>query len=897
MTEELPEWFETPNVPLHEGRGQSQYVRPFTTQQLSEFGRILIEQFIRKVVESVAGAFIPGGGTAIDQLTDWAFNNVFHIPESALGSILDGGFIKSTLVQPLINAISQGFGGGDGLGFDDLADFLGELVFGGAEWDELFSGITGQDGGLEDLVGLLTGGLFGNIAPGRISFVPTGAIGTDSANLFDNPGFDGGIAFDEVYGWTHDAAVGHSNLGSARIAADGTLHTLYSNPIAVDVNQTIPMGAWVEHTGVTATASSNAIQIAVAAYEGTGPAASLISETLFKGILSPSGNSSNPGENNFIHLEDTYTVPAGVDEIRMVCKILPAATAGVIHFDDGHAQTTRLLPIPFIDGLPTQLGDLVEFGAGIVDNIANALGHIGSGFNPFDLLDFLGPGNIPNANVGGIFGGGNIGVNIQDFIDMGIQGLSGGLSTGYFLADWKQALQFIPPDNVTGAGGLPTVRNTFSSMWDLVTSGLRLTDLFGVDLPDFANAGQDVSFTSLNSGILAGAHEVTLGYRTNNPVESSMERTGVANFNWTLLGVGSTPSSIAVTQANSLGGVIRMSNSDTKGTIFWRSIYTGSITGFYINVGKIDDATGAVTHLYQTPNIAGNLTTSWSWDYYQPAAVDRIVHGPDDALLIEFQVVGSGTVNIAGLDFQWASDNMPGAITRKPGITRATAGTHPTLALSAAQYTSALTTKTPWFSLARFDVPITYHPPEAWASVSAGAFSYPIPAWAQVAGTLIDYWAIGGGGGGQSGGYFVTAEGGSKATWISGTFTYGTDIPLGTTTLTGNVADNASGGINPFALDPGDNGTATTITGIGGGFTTKSAAGGFGGGRAGNNTSAAQGEAAGNSPARGGIIQFGGASAGVNNDGNRPGGGGGSGYPAVGRQGAEGQVFFRARQP
>lgn len=551
--------------------------------------------------------------------------------------------------------------------------------------------------------------------------------------------------------------------------------------------------------------------------------------------------------------------------------------------------------------LASALGPIIDVLVGIVSMFGT--GSTPGSFDPTDAItnlitNFINPNTlIDSGAILGFLGSGDIGQNIQDLIDSAMQGIVGGSGTGWFMADLKQAFTVFPIDNVTGAGGLPTVRDTFGTMWDWVTGAFRLTGLTGVGLTDLANASQDVSFSSLNSSVLAGSHEVTLGYRTNNPVAGAMERTAVSNFDWTLLGNGATPANFAVTQANSVGAVIRMPNADTKGTFFWRSIYTGTVSGFYINIGKINDVTGAVDHLYQTPNIAGNLTTTWSWDYYQPAAIDRIVHGPDDGLIMEFQVVGTGTVTIAGIDFQWAGDNMPGAITRKPAITRATAGTHPTLALSAAQYTSALATKTPYIALGRADVPITYHPPEPWASVSAGAFTYPIPAFAQVAGCLIDWWIIGGGGGGQSGGYFVTAEGGSKATWNSGTFVYGTDIPLGTTALTGVIADNASGGINPFALDPGDNGTATTITALVGGFSTKSAAGGFGGGRTGNNTSSASGEAAGNSPARGGIIQFGGAAAGVNSDGNRPGGGGGSGYPAVGRQGAEGQAFFRARQP
>lgn len=712
------------------------------------------------------------------------------------------------------------------------------------DWGQLLTELTGQAGGLSELGDLLTGGLFGPIAGGRLGTLPLGSIGNTSPNLLLSPSFDTAAAIRNNPDFTFNGVNGHMVPGCAQTTASGATKTLVSNSIGVTEGESVPLSIWAWWSGYTGPA--NSIRMSVSGYTAAG---ALVggAPVMIAGIAAPGAASTNVGHNNFVQMTGTYVVPAGVVEMVMELTVMSTATAGTVRFDDGSITKPNLMPTSFVNGLPT-------FMSGIT-------------------------------------------THVQDFIDVGMQALLGDMSTGWTLADWKQALTVFPIDNVTGAGGLPTVRDTFGTMWDWVTGAFQLTSLSGVDLNDLANASQDVSFTSLNSGILAGAHEVELNTRTNNPIEGAMERTAVANFNWTLLGTAATPANFAVTQANSVGALIRMTNDDTKGTFFWRSMYSGVVSGFYINIGKINDTTGVVDHLYQSPNLAGNLTTTWSWDYYQPAAVDRITHANDDGLIMEFQVVGAGTVNIAGLDFAWAGDNFPGAISRKPAITRATAGAHPTLALNAAQFTAALTTKTPWIALGRFDVPITYHPPVNWNTVAAGAFNYPIPAFAQVAGCLIDYWAYGAGGGGQSGGYFVTAEGGARATVISGTLVYGTDIPMGTTNLTGVVADNASGGINPFALDPGANGAATTITSPGGGgFATKSAAGGKGGGQSGNSWGQATGQGAQNATVAG-IQQFGGAEAAVNSDGNTPGGGGGSGYPAVGRQGGEGRVFFRARQP
>ncbi|MGC7272871.1 hypothetical protein RA983_21285, partial [Mycobacteroides abscessus subsp. abscessus] len=45
--------------------------RPFTAQQLQEFGKGFIEQFLGRVVLAVMGHLIPGVGS-FDQLREWA---------------------------------------------------------------------------------------------------------------------------------------------------------------------------------------------------------------------------------------------------------------------------------------------------------------------------------------------------------------------------------------------------------------------------------------------------------------------------------------------------------------------------------------------------------------------------------------------------------------------------------------------------------------------------------------------------------------------------------------------------------------------------------------------------------------------------------------------------------
>ncbi|UCR74395.1 minor tail protein [Mycobacterium phage Ritam007] len=72
MTMEMPDWAkEIPSAPIHRQPAGSEVVRPLTPQQLVEFGKELIEQFIRRVVQALAGVFIPGV-PSFEQLKDWA---------------------------------------------------------------------------------------------------------------------------------------------------------------------------------------------------------------------------------------------------------------------------------------------------------------------------------------------------------------------------------------------------------------------------------------------------------------------------------------------------------------------------------------------------------------------------------------------------------------------------------------------------------------------------------------------------------------------------------------------------------------------------------------------------------------------------------------------------------
>lgn len=75
MTEQ-PDWIEnTPSTDqIHNdpNAGDNGFTSFFTPAKLFQIGAQLIEGLVKQVVEAIVGIFIPGGGTAVEQLAHWA---------------------------------------------------------------------------------------------------------------------------------------------------------------------------------------------------------------------------------------------------------------------------------------------------------------------------------------------------------------------------------------------------------------------------------------------------------------------------------------------------------------------------------------------------------------------------------------------------------------------------------------------------------------------------------------------------------------------------------------------------------------------------------------------------------------------------------------------------------
>lgn len=184
---EIPDWArDVPSAPVHREQGGG-LTRPFTPQQLQEFGKGFVEQFIARVVLAVVGTLIPGV-SSFDQLRNWAehlpvVGDIIRIINGLFSGIFGGidfnnpptpeqiwQNVVNTLIKPL-NAFAELIGGlipsWHIPGLDASKIISGKIT-------QTFLSITNIAANI--ISGVLSGG---NIPPLDASKVQTGKLGKD----------------------------------------------------------------------------------------------------------------------------------------------------------------------------------------------------------------------------------------------------------------------------------------------------------------------------------------------------------------------------------------------------------------------------------------------------------------------------------------------------------------------------------------------------------------------------------------------------------------------------------------------------------------------------------------------------------------------------------------------
>lgn len=352
---EPPNWaIEIPSADVHQKR-ESGLMRPFTPQQLQEFGKQFIEQFLGRVVLAVVGHLIPGVGS-FDQLREWAAD------KPGLGDLVE-----------LLTGIEDG----------DLTD-LGTWALG------IRNALAGIDlahpESILTAIAKVAGQFFKGVIPAAwiadvAQDLTSGAGGfTDPSVVEANPD------------WHFDATQnGHLSGKSIYVNADGQLYAIsVKDSFEVAAGQIVDVAASAMWQGVTAAAGSNPIRLCITPF---GPDGTKLPDVVVKQLQPVAADSSWVRTS----LTGAWTVPSNgsVKWATVTLVVTPGVTAGVVRFSNVTSVMSNLGPVlgkfrSFFDTIGGQANsDIAQFEQRFAAITADGK------ITASEILGLLGLGNIP----------------------------------------------------------------------------------------------------------------------------------------------------------------------------------------------------------------------------------------------------------------------------------------------------------------------------------------------------------------------------------------------------------------------------------------------------------------------------------------------------------------------
>jgi hypothetical protein len=248
---------------------------------------------------------------------------------------------------------------------------------------EILTGIP--DGDTNDL-GSWVNNILGNLWKAITApIVWVSHVGNVSPNLLSNPNFSDTNALSGLTDWLWDATEDHDGDGSGSAKALAHNVFLLSNPIDVVEGHKFDISAWTKYTGVTATAAANAVRVSVVGYLNGAQ----VTSSLVAGVASPSGTAT------WTQLSGTYTVPAGVDTVRVQLGVTSDMSAGTVWFDTISAKKTGNMPGTLVQGITGAVTNIVEDVQGFLNSVVAGL--LGLGDLLYDAV--LGDANTVTFNL------------------------------------------------------------------------------------------------------------------------------------------------------------------------------------------------------------------------------------------------------------------------------------------------------------------------------------------------------------------------------------------------------------------------------------------------------------------------------------------------------------------
>ncbi|WAC54969.1 hypothetical protein [Gordonia sp. SL306] len=445
----------------------------------------------------------------------------FHWPGSSPGvgedklAVIREKMINAMIVAPLARLIAPKLGL-DPTDFDTIEEIeaalnpWGDLFGGDVDFGELvnvFEGdYTGDDAALlaiQSAVGTLRSLAGGLIDPSRIPQLFLSQLSNASSpNLLSGFG-DFGSAATIVDGgtvWTWDASQGRTAPGSTRTTADGTLHVLNSEAVAASEGQALAVEAYAKWSGIASTGTAFLLQ--VRAFNGP----TLVSTTTIGDPIS-----SPAASGGWSQLHGTFTVPAGVDSVKVQLAVAAAVTAGTVWFDDvSLRKTATSLPQDWITDLPDSLGDLWTGLTNLVNQALTALGITPTGSildKILDLADELGDWLDSTEDQA---------ANLDDLI-------------GNLLANPSTVIGALPQSLVSGLStALSNAHAQTLAVINAVLEGIRKVPMVGGDIADRLQELVD-EVTSLNNTAV-GTHAAIISGHSGGSDGDTAVREVIANY-------------------------------------------------------------------------------------------------------------------------------------------------------------------------------------------------------------------------------------------------------------------------------------------------------------------------------------------------------------------------------
>lgn len=710
----------------------------------------------------------------------------------------------------------------DALGSIDTTPDIGQIA------ESLFSdlykslvGLLNPVDALGQLVRFFKIELGGPILSGRLPVLPLSHIRDVQPNLLVDGSFDSEDTLAGFPDWDYDETDGHSRPGCAYTMADGTTHTIHSNPIEVGDGDKFDFEVWAKWTGLTVAANTaNPVVVAVASYTK----ADVLIGNAPQVLITAGGTGGASGWTGGV-ITAGWAPPATAAYIVLELTVANTATGGAVKYDDAVARKTGTLPQSYVSGL---VGALQNAAAGL----QNLINQIWTGITR-QILD--GPKSLP---------------------------------------DLWEVLGAIPAISIGGIGGLSNMAATITETWSQLWGGFAQSiGQGGKSIADAANAAGNVAATAHQAQDLAEWSNAVLGIRNNKPFDSGMDPTAVSMFPIPAATTsGGEPPYLAAT-ATSVPMAFWIAPEDaTRGSVQWLGKGNANITALYIDVYRLNATTGAATLIHTSPDQFPKLTAGLKLLRYDMATVDRVTVAHGDVLGFAWRVTGTGTHQIAMRYGLPTGDTTQ--VPQRPSAVR-TGTLVGNMGAGAVPYGGDV----PWvaFGIVTGDVAPPFFNPRTTEFPTPGqAQVYDIPTWAN----YLDVVLIGGGGGGRggNGGNTVAGQGGFAGSWATERLVRGVDFPANATQI---IIDIGVGGSAGGREQAGGAGTPSVRRAITGGKAPMAAAGGQGGQV--ENNSLSQGGSPGDITFNGKnyVGGIGGAGGRNGQDGGAPGGGAGGGFGGI----------------